>query len=245
MLIHYCSDLHLNKSLYKYPDITGDVLILAGDICPINEYDLYFKELLEDISTRYKHIIYVLGNHEFYYGDIATDVDIAKEYVKPYNVTILQNETIVIDDVQFIGGTCWTNFNNLDPTTMMHATKRINDFNRTDYHGQPLTCYDWLELHDAFAKFLREVDIFTHTNIVITHHSPTMLTSSEKFMNNITNGCYCANMEIYMKDIFYWFHGHQHDGLDLELNRCNIRSNSRGYPNEDCYQTFKVKELLL
>lgn len=245
MKIHYCSDLHLNKSPFEYPNMHGDVLILAGDICPINEYDLYFKDLLEDIVEKYEHILYIMGNHEFYYGDI-TDIDKAREYVKPYtNVKILQNESIIIDDIQFLGGTCWTNFNNLDSSTMMNATKRVNDFNRTTYHGHQLTCYDWLELHNAFTNFIRDTDTFTYPNIVITHHSPTALTSSEKFKHNITNGCYCANLEYYMGGIDYWFHGHQHYGIDLELDRCKIKSNSRGYPNEECYQIFEVKEVIL
>jgi predicted phosphodiesterase len=64
MKVGIVSDLHLEFGylhLYNTNDI--DVLILAGDICHIeNSYIDFFEE----ISGEFPLILYVLGNHEYY-----------------------------------------------------------------------------------------------------------------------------------------------------------------------------------
>lgn len=79
MKIQYASDLHLefsaNSSYLKLNPlkVTGDILILAGDIGYLGD-DNYSKHPFWDwASENYQRVIIALGNHEFYkYYDIAT-----------------------------------------------------------------------------------------------------------------------------------------------------------------------------
>ena len=62
------SDLHLEHGgILPEHDPDADVIVLAGDLAP------YTKWLIEHIAEHWPsapHIIYVLGNHEFYGTEI-------------------------------------------------------------------------------------------------------------------------------------------------------------------------------
>lgn len=144
MRISYCSDLHLefgSTTLFNFDD--AEVLVLAGDICTgvdlhhhdpngilnarfSDRYHAFFQEC----SRNFKHVIYVLGNHEYYNGDFAKMVDNIREklaYLK--NIYVLDRDVKKIGDVTFIGSTLWTDMNNGDPLTLFHLKKKMNDFN--------------------------------------------------------------------------------------------------------------------
>lgn len=243
MKIVYGSDIHLEYREYRvHPDLSGDVLVLAGDITQINQLQerhnvAFFKRL----ADQFKHIIYVAGNHEFFEGDLQ-DIKKLKAFYNLPNLHVLNNECKVIDGVQFIGGTGWTSFNGLDAATMQNATRVISDFRKIKNHGALFNPYHWLEEHDKFIKFLKSVDYGKYKNVVVSHHSPSPLTASERHKDDqISNGCYCANLLSYVQDIDYWIYGHAHDGIDVEYNGCKIISNIRGYPNEAIFNNFEFK----
>lgn len=77
MNIQYLSDLHLeyqdNRDFLRsqHLKVTGDILILAGDIFYLGEKlaDSFF---LKWASDHYEHVLLIPGNHEFYDGfDLA------------------------------------------------------------------------------------------------------------------------------------------------------------------------------
>lgn len=56
-------------------------------------------------------VIYVCGNHEFWDGDLYEVPNNIKEFIKDKeinNIHFLNNESIVINGVRFIGSTLWT-----------------------------------------------------------------------------------------------------------------------------------------
>ena len=78
MKIQYASDLHLefrenSKYLIKNPlKVTGEILILAGDINVFNDRDFLKNPFWDWASKNYKQVIVAFGNHEFYRGyDLA------------------------------------------------------------------------------------------------------------------------------------------------------------------------------
>lgn len=116
-------------------DQQADVLILAGDICTAKVFKHKPKEraevrrFFENCAFLFKHVIYVMGNHEHYDYDIAHTYDLLKYELSPLvNVHLLEKESITIDDVTFIGGTLWTNMNQGDSLTMWHCGQAMNDF---------------------------------------------------------------------------------------------------------------------
>ncbi len=244
MKIDYVSDLHLEKSPLRLPPSDSDVLVLAGDIYHVSLFDYNISGFFEDISKKYKHVIYVPGNHEYFDSDISI-IKSLKQFCENYkNVYLLDNEIKIIDDVQFICGTGWTHFNSLDAGTMKQATRTINDYRRIKNGNNMLTIYDIIEKHAEFVKFFKSVDKTKYKNITVTHHSPTLLTSSGKKTDTYeTLGCFCSDMLPYMKGVDYWIHGHQHDGIDVDHEGCKVRSNSRGYKFEDCFNNFNVRTI--
>ena len=148
MKIALASDLHLefgNISLENTEN--ADVLILSGDICianELNERDPYeiagitnksqlFHSFFQECSARFPHVIYIAGNHEHYHGDFATTLPNLKSklsYLK--NLYVLDKEMKTIGDVTFIGGTLWTDMNNLDSLTLYHVRAMMNDYRTVD-----------------------------------------------------------------------------------------------------------------
>lgn len=145
MKIAICSDLHLefdtfenNHSIYTNPE-KADTLVLSGDIFVAETLregvSRYLKEktrvldFFDRVSAAYKNIVYVMGNHEHYHGDFAHTANRIFATLSKYdNVHFLDNQTVTIDGVLFVGGTMWTDMNKEDPNTMFYIRHRMNDF---------------------------------------------------------------------------------------------------------------------
>jgi predicted phosphodiesterase len=143
MKIALASDLHLEFGTISLENEGADVLILSGDIIVadrLGDRDLYnimgeasqsnrYHTFMQECSARFAHVIYVAGNHEHYDGDFATTIPKLKEkFSYLTNVYILDKEMKTIDDVTFIGGTLWTNMNNMDSLTLYQVKTMMNDF---------------------------------------------------------------------------------------------------------------------
>lgn len=143
MKIALASDVHLEFGTISFENEGADVLILSGDICVahrLGDRDLYnimgeatqsnrYHTFFQECCARFPHVIYVAGNHEHYDGDFATTLPHLRDkldYLK--NLYILEKEMKTIDDVTFIGGTLWTNMNNMDAVTLYDVKYKMNDF---------------------------------------------------------------------------------------------------------------------
>ena len=160
MKVAACSDIHLefggfpdDHPIYTNPE-QADVLVLSGDIYVAQEVrqpkgEKYFYQFIERCSKAYNHVVYVLGNHEHYNGDIKYSADRFRLITESFdNVYLLDDECAVIDDVLFVGGTMWTDMNSEDPLTLYHMRKMMNDFriiknsNRSVYRNVPIYEYN-------------------------------------------------------------------------------------------------------
>lgn len=77
MKIQYASDLHLEfadnwRYLKENPlQVTGDILVLAGDIGYLGDENYSNHPFWDWASENYQQVIVCMGNHEFYkYYDI-------------------------------------------------------------------------------------------------------------------------------------------------------------------------------
>jgi len=77
-----------------------DVLVIAGDLIPRAERGVAW--LLDRVTSE---VVLVCGNHEFYGVDLDRTVEKARALAAGTNVHILQNDTVQIGDVTFIGAT--------------------------------------------------------------------------------------------------------------------------------------------
>lgn len=259
MLIAYCSDLHLEHSQIDYDILLekpADVLILAGDIIPIGillqQYNPDVlsgddvKGFFDIISDKFKHIIYVTGNHEFY-GCNINDTYKLKFTLSDYNnIHVLDRESINIDGVDFFGGTLWTDFNDHDPTTLLIAPNSMMDYRWIKQNvSETLTTDTIIRKHKSFLeKFSNWLTKDREKSIVISHHSPAIETIADEYITkHYMNGLFSSDLIhlIAKNNIDYWIYGHQHQGKTIKINNCVVTTNARGYPLEPTHCKFKMQ----
>ena len=64
------SDLHLefDNENEDFDPGTGDVLVLAGDVCVVRDCNNRIHKFFQKCVEGYNQVFYVLGNHEHYGG---------------------------------------------------------------------------------------------------------------------------------------------------------------------------------
>ena len=100
MDLRIMSDVHLEfaplNSLPELPTDKDGILILAGDICPYNSLHFLLIPFLMAMSLRFRKVLYVLGNHEFYgYGSLNLGYRKMRQLIldsKIKNVHLLQEQ---------------------------------------------------------------------------------------------------------------------------------------------------------
>lgn len=258
MKIAYASDLHFEFKELCLQDIeSGDVLILAGDILNVenlkhqavstNSGNTPTIDFFDSVTTAFKHVIMVMGNHEYYLSDLDTAVAELKELLPYPNLHILDGEYLEIDNTLFICGTLWTDFNDEDPFTLMRAPGMIYDYRAIKNNGKNLYPADILERHQHFVKWATQVDKIGYDNVIlVTHHSPSYQTIADHYKTEIEmNGLFGSNLDHLLSMFDYAFFGHQHDPKTPVVNGCVLLNNARGYPSEHSFANFKLKYITI
>jgi Icc-related predicted phosphoesterase len=134
------SDLHLEFGTIELTNDKGaDVLVLAGDICVAHHFvdgkptylqtlSKEYRKFFDQVCRDFPHVVYIMGNHEHYSGDVAHTYSILKEHLDYGNLHILEKETWTHMGHTFIGGTLWTDMNKGDSLAMNYAQQSMNDF---------------------------------------------------------------------------------------------------------------------
>lgn len=254
MKIVYCSDLHLDN--YKYgigydlvKNTTGaDVLLVIGDIA---EYALNHHSMFYDyVSHEYKHVIIVEGNHEFYFSDYKKIIDNKIYPCKHDNVHILRNNSIIIEDVLFYGGTLWSNLSNLSELDKFVIKQMISDFSVIKYDGSGFCPEYMLPYYNEFVDNLYNEVIYGNVDInkkiVLSHFAPSRKSIATRFLSSNLSPYFCNDMDNLVIDskANFWLHGHTHDSFDYMLGNTNVLCNPRGYPNEN-KSIYTPKEIII
>lgn len=264
MKISLCSDLHL-----EFSDVTienenkCDVLILSGDI--MVAVDLYdnpedkqvggsrrelayrYREFLSSCSTQFKHVVYIAGNHEFYRGKFHESISWLKQECDKFkNIHFLEQSSVEIDDVLFLGATLWTNCNKGDPHTQYYVSQNLNDYKviRNDLNGYTkLRPADTILRHrESLAYFKKELSQCDKSKkvVVVGHHSPSHMSIHHNYKDeHLMNGGYHSDLSEFILDhdnIVLWTHGHVHNAFDYTIGNTRVVCNPRGY------QTDRYKE---
>ena len=251
MKIQIVSDLHLEFSDINIQNQTdADVLILGGDIMiaskvhkPESEYGIRFRNFLKRVSFQFPHVIYVMGNHEFYdSGRFFDSVDDMRAACAIHeNIYLLERDSKQIDDVLFVGGTLWTDMNKYDPLTLHAVRDMMNDYRaiRNDKAGfRNLKPADTVERHRLTRGYIEQVvsDNKDKKVVVVGHHSPSYQSCHEQYKNDyLMNGAYHSDLTDIMLDnpqIKLWTHGHTHHCFDYQVGDCRVVCNPRGYHQE-------------
>tara|TARA_Y100000034_G_C6894417_1_gene412054 strand:- start:397 stop:1164 length:768 start_codon:yes stop_codon:yes gene_type:complete len=240
MRINYMSDLHLEFGPMEIEPDGGDILVLAGDINIKGRVDW-----INTIANKFNHVLYILGNHEFYRGTIDNIYKKIKERLVD-NVHLLENESITIDDVTFHGATLWSDFLNGNPMSYLQCNQEINDYRliRAGTGKQRFRPQLAHKLHYISKAFLQEN--VKEGDIVITHMAPSLLSIHEKYKNDMNiNGAYASDLSELILDTKpkLWFHGHMHYSFDYTIGNTRILCNPRGYIGEELNHRFDPNAL--
>ena len=235
MRIHLLSDLHFEMSKFTYTPPECDVVILSGDISPGLPGIVWANE-----TYYHTPVIYVAGNHEFYgKRSLAQQLAVMKQRAAP-NVHVLQNETVVIDGVRFIGATLWTDFDLYGQAPMheLMAGRIMNDYRQivTDL-GTRLTPQHTLHEHQQSRLYITNelAKPFDGKSVVVTHHAPSEGSIAPRFAMHPATPAYASNLNQIMLDYspVLWTHGHMHNNFDYMVGKTRVLCNPKGYPDEN------------
>jgi Icc-related predicted phosphoesterase len=237
MKLHVISDLHVEFESFNPPKTEADMVILAGDIHVGKKGVDWAKANFPD-----KHVIYVLGNHEYYGRAFPKHVSDLKEIVKGTNIHILENSHLVTDDVVFMGCALWTDFKLFgDPKIAGYqATQIMTDYRRIRISPEyrKLRSIDTAAIH---AKSLRWLDAEIaklkdsgKKLVIVTHHAPSKRSLSKFHEDDILSAAYASHLDCFVREsnAQLWIHGHVHTQQDYSIGNTRIICNPRGYPDE-------------
>ncbi len=256
MKIHLLTDLHLEYSGGKFREYTGapegtDVVVLAGDTHPGVLGLLWAAETFKDLP-----IIYVAGNHEFYgLRGFERHYERMAKKAAELGIHFLQNDSVVIDDVRFVGGTLWTDFNlrGDQPIAMVQAQMPggMNDYQRISQsdRGLMLLPTTVLNEHKKTVDFLTEELNNEHDGptVVVTHHAPSERSCWPEHRGDPENVYYASALDRFVEMFVpaLWLHGHIHQSRDYMIGDTRVAANPRGYRDEDALNpNFDVNLLL-
>jgi len=269
--ISLVSDVHLEFGDLDFANDQGaQVLILSGDICvahDITQRDPYgvmgpeyrsnrFHDFFQRCHARFPHVIYIVGNHEYYNGDFATAFAHLKDVLGYLpNLHVLEKESITIGDITFLCGTLWTDMNREDPDTLYRIRSYMNDFRIIRDSRHPVHYKDseghrhtrdgrfspeaTVEEHRAMLKFVKEsVDANpTARYVVVGHHAPSRASTHPQYADQtMVNGAYSSDLDQFILDrpqIKLWTHGHTHHEFDYMIGSCRVMCNPRGYDGHE------------
>lgn len=242
-----------------------DVLILAGDICVssqlgvndpsmMNTKSERFHNFFQQVSSEFKDIIYITGNHESYHFDFKQTIPNLRKHLSYLkNIHILDNQTYHFGDICFICGTLWTDMQKENPLVMESIKYMMNDFRIIKNSNRMIRSDEWMdELNlvpdnftpqDAVAEHKKMVSFIdtVYRNsppsvkkfVVVGHHAPSTLSIHPKYKNNPEmNAGYSSDLSNFILDhpkITHWFHSHIHHPQDYMIGETRIVANPRGY----------------
>ena len=269
MKISLVSDVHLEfGDLDIVNTDNAEVLILSGDICVAADLDMrdrrqtelgfarwrseMFHEFFERCAANFPHVIYIMGNHEYYHSDFATALtDVRRKLAHLSNLYIMERDVKVIGDVTFIAGTLWTDMNNSDPLTLSHMRTMMNDFRVITNSATPVhfktqegefrtrvgkfSPEDAVTEHVKMKQYIQRVVQGNHDTkyVVVGHHAPSRLSTHAMYANDtVMNGGFSSDMDEFIQDhpqIRLWTHGHTHHEFDYMIGGTRVMCNPRGY----------------
>ncbi len=230
------SDLHLEFGLEPIKKCVNmcaanrtKYTILAGDITNFEKREFILTKLVSELKPHTDHIIYVLGNHEYYKQGKKSVTEIKIEYkilCEKLEITLLEDTSFETDDFIFYGATMWTNMNTV-------AFKQMNDRYSFKSHDELISLHENSVSH--LTDFMNNYNS-TKPLVVITHHLPsfTLIDKIYECYSDINSGFASRLDYLIAPPIKYWVYGHTHKPNTTVINGIKLFCNSHGYPGHEC-----------
>ena len=225
------------------PEDKDTVLILAGDI----DTARHLPEYIAQVAKRFKAVIHIAGNHEFYGSNIVSCKNKMAMINDIPNAYHLDNDCVTIDGQHFLGSTMWTDLTGREYVVM----QAMNDYKqiRVGSNYRRLTAMDTTAWHKKSVKFIE--DNITSDTIVITHHqplSPANMRIQGPYSRNSqpTDYAYYACLQDRIVEDWKpkaWIAGHTHENHDVAYFGTRLITNCVGYFGEEDYDDKALYDL--
>lgn len=248
MKLHILSDLHIDsyarqsRPLGKIPKTDADVILVAGDTANGDTGMLWLQEQAAQLN---KPVFTIAGNHEYFGEDVCRFDSVLGRWDNyqadtQQGVRVLQCQYVDIDNVRILGCTLWTDYQyQATEDTMTDARRFMRDYQQI-YAGGALFSPEYsVELHYQQRDWLKGALIEAHslgkTVVVMSHHSVSPLSVSEKYADLPSNAAFVSDFSAWMAAPWapkLWVHGHTHEAFDYQLYNTRVVVNPRAYPSE-------------
>jgi len=250
MKIQYCSDLHLefpeNKSfLEKYPIArVGEVLVLAGDILPFSLHSRLFS-FIDYIADHFNAVYWTPGNHEYYGFNAEEAASPLFEKVRS-NVFLVNNQVIPYKDINLICSTLWSR---ISPQNEWDLQQSIADFSTIRWKGRRFLPAHFNQLHEADLTFIKTAlaGNAAATNIVVTHHVPTLLHYPPQYKGSFINEAFATELYDFIEgsNAACWIYGHHHYNVPgFKIGNTMLFTNQLGYVRDNEHRTFRTGAII-
>lgn len=264
MKLRLWSDIHNEIGeikIVRSDDDADHVLVIAGDFT----VGLRHVDLLRRYCGIFKAVVYTTGNHEYYHNVIElVDERYAALDAEIPNFHFLQGNSVIIDDVRFIGGTFWTDVNRNDPLVALELQRYMNDYYQIKVlasGSRRATALDRKKSIALIPTHTSEINArqrqqfldilaepFAGKTVIVTHHAPLYEIlnrdpdyNQTKRDRQITFGYGNTGLEdwFYDQPFDFWFHGHTHKWHDHLINGKRLMARPRGYAgHEQCANEY-------
>ena len=155
-------------------------------------------------------------------------------------LTILQCQHFDIGEVRILGCTLWTDYQyQANEDTMAAARRFMRDYKQI-YAGNDLFSPEVsMQIHAEQRQWLKKALITSKglgkTTVVMSHHSVSALSVSEKYASLPSNAAFVSDFSGWMHEDWaptLWVHGHTHEAFDYRIGNTRVIVNPRAYPNE-------------
>lgn len=226
----------------------GEVLIVAGDIGHYNTQNI---EVLKTLQKEfYKHIICVLGNHDYYLinkdskhifdNNSFKRVENMRNLINQEdNLYCLDGDVIEIEGVQFGGADSWYDGSHIHKYFAKFDNNHINLLWNANINDSKLI--KGITRFDDIAKLEREKlkKVYQKCDVMITHVNPSFDEEhiDKKYHNSPINTFFTFDGSELIKNgsMKYWIFGHTHDAIKYEIENVKFLCNPLGYPYESDY----------
>jgi hypothetical protein len=225
------SDLYIDKlGSPSLPEVLPDVLVLAGNIgCGTRGIEWAAK-------TYPCPIVYVLGSYSYRDHNVETFDAELRSTAWGSNLHLLQNDSLFVRGVRFIGSTLWTDFSLLgdEISGMVEADKLCKDYGFIrNSAGRPLTASDTIPLHRRAVEYLWHTAAAPYDDghtVVVTHHAPSLRSVPTGFRDDRMAACFASKLDdlVIDSDAMLWVHAGVYGPVDYVLGDTRVVANPRG-----------------
>ena len=272
MNIQLLSDLHLesNPHFVAQPLPHADVLVLAGDIGSYQPDSALSRLGIEDFGlARFSPlpvskggadwptpVLFIPGNHEYDGQDFDVATTRLREACERWGLIWLEQQSIVLQGVRFVGCTLWTDFDALNGDSLAASLSgRDKAFRAANYYlrknhslrgGEPMLATEMRALGLQSQAWLRGTldQPFDGSTAVVTHFAPSLLSADPRYGLTPGTAGFCNALDDLLPSAQLWLHGHLHCPQDYLSQGCHVVANPLGYAHKG-EQTSYRPELLI